>query len=115
MIDAEKVEKENLKKEEVTCGTKKKDLETKVQQMKKKRSKIQDEEEKATEKFGKARDVNNVIEKKTLRRYRAQATTHHGGDLERNSIRRMTCKGDEMFSEIADFLCKLNDENKIGN
>ena len=45
LVDAEKSEKEHLKKEEVTCYNKKKELETKVQNMKRKLSDIQDEEE----------------------------------------------------------------------
>ena len=104
LADAEKLEKEFLKKEEVTCGAKKKELETKLQKMKNKLSEVQDEEETAVEKFGKAHDIKNTIEKNTLRRHRVQVTAHHGVDLESNCIRQLMSKGDDTFSEITDFL-----------
>ena len=44
-----------------------------------------------------------------------KVTAYYGGDLEGNSIRRLMAKGDEIYQEIADFLCEMNELNKIGN
>ena len=53
--------------------------------------------------------------KTILKLYHVNHTRYHSGDLEGNPIRRLMENGNDVFREISLHLCKLNDDNELGN
>ena len=67
---------------------------------------------KANEEHDKFYCMESQLEKKILRKHKVKVTSHHGEDLERNSVRMLMEKEDEICKEMSDCFCELNDSNK---
>ena len=115
LSDELKSRKTFIKNDENDCRLKVKVFEKKLEELKKVLNEKIQEEKDANEEYGKVYYVKNSIEKNILRKYKVTITHYHGGALEGNSIRRLMSKGDEIFKEISEYLCRMNDERKIGN
>ena len=59
--------------------------------------------------------VKDQIERKKLRKCKVKVTVSHGGDFEGNSIRPLMGNGDDICQDTSDYLCQMNNENKMGN